>query len=82
MARRKVKLVNSCWLKGHQLLACLTILFQQIVKLQKTVTKKKTNMVANEKPKWQNAGLELTKLISKEKESDDNTESASSKDDS
>ena len=76
MARRKVKLVNSCWLKGHQLLACLTILFQQIVKLQKT------NMVANEKPKWQNAGLELTKLISKEKESDDNTESASNKDDS
>ena len=82
MVRRKVKLVNSRWLKGHQLLACLTLLFQQIVKLQKTVTKKETNMVANEKPKWKNAGLELTKLVSKEKESDSNTESASSKDDS
>ena len=38
--------------------------------------------MANEKPKWKNAGLELTKLVSKEKESDGNTESASSKDDS
>ena len=37
-------------------------------------------MVANEKPKQKNTGLNLAKLVLKEKESDDNIESASSKD--
>ena len=37
-------------------------------------------MVAYERPKWKNAGSKLTKFVSKEKESDDNFQSADSKD--
>ena len=68
----------SHWLKDCQLLACMTLLFQQIVKLQKTVIKKpwyggKWNTKTKE------YCIEINKACFKRKKSGNNVKSASNK---